>query len=169
MGEEAHSYSKGWGFGQKATMISANVTNRAGYPRGGVPALYREEDELSEIEKPDALAARINEEHRQVEVAVTTTLSHAIRVGRLLVRAKEGVPYSSWGAWLAENFEGSDRTARTYMRVYTHREELVENRHNPATLSLDDVLKVLSTPKDAPRSERPDTLEELEGRAGHTP
>ena len=104
---------------------------------------------MSEIEKPDVLAARINEEHRQVEVAVTTTLSHAIRVGRLLVRAKEGVPYSSWGAWLAENFEGSDRTAQTYMRVYTHREELVDNQQNPATLSLDAALRILSTP-DAP-------------------
>jgi hypothetical protein len=127
------------------------------------------EDELSEIEKLDVLAARINEEHRQVEVAVTTTLSHAIRVGRLLYRAKESVPHGSWGAWLAENFEGSERTARVYMRVYTHREELVDNRQKPATLSLDDALKVLSTPKDAPQSERAGTLEELEGRSGDAP
>jgi hypothetical protein len=63
----------------------------------------------------------------------------------------------------------STKVATSTRRVYTHREELVENRHNPATLSLDGVLKVLSTPKDAPRSERPDTLEELEGRAGDTP
>src|SRR5215212_3515954 len=107
------------------------------------------ENELSEIEKLDVLASRINEEHRQVEVAVTTALSHAIRTGRLLVRAKEGVPHGSWSAWLTENFEGSDRTARTYMRVYTHREELVDNQQNPATLSLDAALRILSIP-DAP-------------------
>ncbi len=46
---------------------------------------------------------------------------------------------------LAENFEGSDRTAWTYMRVYAYRKELVDNQPNPATLSLDAALRILST------------------------
>jgi hypothetical protein len=40
-----------------------------------VPALWREEDGLSEVEKPDALAARINEEHRRVEAAAIVSRS----------------------------------------------------------------------------------------------
>jgi hypothetical protein len=122
--------------------------------------------DVTEIEKTlGALAERINKEHRQVEAAVTAALDHALKAGELLVQAKEGVPHGSWGAWLAENFDGSDRTARAYMRVYAHREELEANRQSSATLSLDGALKALSAPKDAPRPERPTTLEELEARA----
>ena len=111
---------------------------------------------MSEIEKLDTLAARINEEHRACETALKAGLGHALKAGELLVDAKKGVPHGSWNAWLQENFEGSDRTARAYMRVYSHREELEAKRQSSAVLSLDGALKALSTPREPLLEERDD-------------
>jgi Protein of unknown function (DUF3102) len=122
---------------------------------------------LSEIEKSKLteLAERINAEHRACETAVNSALTHAMNAGELLSEAKASLPHGEFGPWLKENFAGSDRTARAYMRVYAHREELEAKRQSSATLSLDGALRALSAPKDAPRPERPTTLEEMEARA----
>lgn len=120
---------------------------------------------MSEVEKSlGNLAERINEEHRACETAANAALTHAMGAGELLTEAKGQLPHGAFGSWLAENFAGSGRTARAYMRVYSRREELEEKRQSSATLSLDGALRALSAPKDAPRPERPATLEELEGR-----
>ncbi len=55
---------------------------------------------------------------------MSAALKHALRAGELLSEAKGQLPHGAFGPWLAENFAGSDRTARAYMRVYSHREEL---------------------------------------------
>ena len=120
---------------------------------------------MAELEKLDTLAARINEEHRACETAVNAALTHAMSAGELLAEAKGQLPHGAFGPWLTENFAGSDRTARAYMRVYSHREELEAKRQSSATLSLDGALRALSATKDAPQSERPATLEEMEARA----
>jgi len=85
--------------------------------------------------------------------------------GELLMEAKGRLSRGAFRPWLKENFAGSDRTARAYMRVYSHREELEAKRQRSATLSLDGALRALSTPKDAPRPARTVTLEEMEARA----
>lgn len=120
---------------------------------------------MGELQHLGDLAKQINEEHRACETAVTAALGHAMKAGELLSEAKAELPHGAFGTWLAENFVGSDRTARAYMRVYAHREELEAKRQSSANLTLDGALKALSTPKEAPRTERPSTLEELEGRA----
>jgi hypothetical protein len=120
---------------------------------------------MAELEKLDTLAARINEEHRACETAANAALTHAMSAGELLMEAKGQLSHGAFGPWLTENFAGSDRTARAYMRVYSHREELEAKRQSSATLSLDGALRALSATKDAPQSERPATLEEMEARA----
>src|SRR5215208_4111766 len=120
---------------------------------------------MAELEKLDTLAARINEEHCACETAANAVPTHAMSAGELLMEAKGQLPHGAFGSWLKENFAGSDRTARAYMRVYSHREELEAKRQSSATLSLDGVLKALS----ASKAESPDpetaSLAELEARA----
>jgi len=90
---------------------------------------------------------------------------HAMSAGELLLEANGQLPHGAFGAWLKENFAGSDRTARAYMRVYSHREELGAKRQSSATLSLDGALRALS----APKAESPDpetaSLAELQATA----
>jgi hypothetical protein len=79
---------------------------------------------MAELEKLDTIAARINEEHRACETAANAALTHAMSAGELLMEAKGQLSPGAFGPWLTENFARSDRTARAYMRVYSHREEL---------------------------------------------
>jgi len=109
-----------------------------------------------------SLAEQINAEHRACEEAATTALSHAMNAGDLLTGAKARLPHGGFVAWLEENFAGSGRTARAYMRVARHRDELEAQRQSSATLSLDGALNALSTPVDTPRRASPATLAELE-------
>ncbi len=122
---------------------------------------------MTEIEKNlETLAERINAEHRACEEAATTALSHAMNAGDLLAGAKARLPHGGFGAWLEENFAGSGRTARAYMRVARHRGELEAKRQTSATLSIDGALKGLGAPADAPRRGSPATLAELEAELG---
>jgi len=110
------------------------------------------------------LADRINQEHAKCEAAMNTSLQHALKAGRLLLEAKRQVDHGEWGDWLHENFKGSDRTARIYMRVFRHRAELSEaeaNRQTSAVLSLDGAVKLLTAPKPEPEEE-PEVSEEPE-------
>ena len=65
----------------------------------------------------DKLAAQINDLHRQAESAMRTGLEHALEAGRLLLEAKAQCTHGEWGAWIDDNCEFSDRTARAYMRI----------------------------------------------------
>jgi len=99
---------------------------------------------LTEIEESlGKLADEINTEHRRCEEAVSSALEHAIRAGELLAQAKESVPHGSWGTWLAEHFEGSERTAQAYTRLYRRRDEI---RSTVADLSVRGALAVLAAP-----------------------
>ena len=109
------------------------------------------------IEK--ATAEKINDEHRAVEEAVSTVLQHAIKAGELLVEAKNGVGHGQWGAWLRENFEGSERAAQAYMRVYRRRNEI---RNGAADLSLRGALNQLSVPAEKPAATNPSKPEPKE-------
>jgi hypothetical protein len=128
----------------------------------GAPVPYCEEDGLSEIERLDTLAARINAEHRACETAVNAALEHALTAGDLLLEAKSKCPHGTWQGWLEENFEGSVRTAQAYMRVAARRDEVeAAKTQSSAPLSLDGALKALSAPKE----ETQPSLAELEAKA----
>ena len=103
---------------------------------------------MSEIERLNTLATHINEEHRRCEEAFRSTLEHALRADELLIEAKDGVPHGSWEAWLADNFDGSLRTAQAYMRVARARKQFeVPKTQRVADLSLREAIKELSTPR----------------------
>ena len=128
---------------------------------------------MGEVERSlDELAAAINSEHRKVEAAANTALAHALRAGELLLRAKEGVPHGSWVAWLAENFAGSDRTARAYMQVAQRRDELEAKRQTSAISSLAGALQALSTPRREEAPHQPErenrAIEEAQTRGHQT-
>jgi hypothetical protein len=117
---------------------------------------------LSEIERLNTLATHINEEHRRCETAFRSGVEHALKAGELLLEAKDSVPHGSWGAWLADNFEGSARTAQAYMRVARARKQFEDPKtQRVADLSLREAIKELSTPRpkpleeDAPDSDKP--------------
>ena len=65
---------------------------------------------------PDLIAAEINAIKRSTAKYV---LEQSIEIGRLLVEAKEAVPYGSWGTWLETNCEYSTTNANNLMRIYT--------------------------------------------------
>jgi len=79
-------------------------------------------------------------------VAAHSTLEHAIEAGRLLAEVKAALPHGALGPWLEANFDGSERTARAYMRLHARREELSQNGSTVAVLSIRDALKALAAP-----------------------
>ncbi len=97
----------------------------------------------------EALAVRINEEHRQAEAHAVSAVEHAAKAGRLLVAAKAGCAHGTWLPWLEANVACSVRTAQAYMRVARRWDELAAKSADPAHLSIDGALRMLAEP-DAP-------------------
>jgi hypothetical protein len=87
---------------------------------------------LSESEKLDTLAARINEEHRAFVGTFRKSVEHGICAGELLSQAKAQCPHGTWLRWLEENFEGLARTAQAYMRLYKYRDVLRTAARTPS-------------------------------------
>ena len=73
-------------------------------------------NEIIETRNPELIAAEINAIKRSTAKYV---LQQSIEIGRLLVEAKEAVPYGSWGVWLETNCEYSTTNANNLMRIYT--------------------------------------------------
>lgn len=93
------------------------------------------------------LAARANEEHRRSTEAATKALLHARNAGEALNRAKDRTPHGSWVDWVRDNFEGSARTARLYMRIASNWSRL-ENRQPVANLTLRGADRLLRASED---------------------
>lgn len=68
------------------------------------------------------LAQQINKEHRLCVATNRSCVEHAIYAGEMLVEAKGRTVRGGWGAWLEQNFDGSERIARAYMRAAHNRE-----------------------------------------------
>jgi len=65
----------------------------------------------------DRIAARINAAHAAAEDASRRVVEHAAAAGRLLIEAKESMPYGSWSPWLKANIELSPRSIQRYMKL----------------------------------------------------
>jgi hypothetical protein len=106
---------------------------------------------LTEIEKRlGKLAEEINQEHQAFRRAFKATFRSALRAGDLLNEAKAQAGHGNWTAWVKENCEFSDRTARVYMRLANNREkveEMLGKSAEPADLSIEAVLRELREPK----------------------
>jgi len=105
---------------------------------------------MSELALVYDVVAEINEEHRAVQSAYLSGLPHAIRAGELLTEQKGKVEYGKWIEWVAQNFEGSHRTANLYMRVYERRYELLQDSQRVANLSLREAVHIFNKPKELP-------------------
>ena len=95
------------------------------------------------------IARRINEAHRRATALAGEALGAARTAGELLLEAKDRVGHGGWEAWLGENFEGSLRTARDYMRIcreWPAIEEAIAKRQHAADLSMRGALRALREP-----------------------
>ncbi len=101
-------------------------------------------DLVQNVSDLTTLATRINEEHRQAEAHAVSAVEHAAKAGRLLVAAKAGCAHGAWLPWLEANVACSVRTAQAYMRVARHWDELAAKSADPAHLSIDGALQMLS-------------------------
>lgn len=75
------------------------------------------------------LAAQINSHHRAAKAALAQAVTHAIEAGECLVAAKKQVRHGEWLGWVAENFDGCQRTAQLYMRFARHRHDAQRLAH----------------------------------------
>ena len=63
-------------------------------------------------------AGIIAQEINQIKAEVRdTAIRGAIEIGKRLLEAKSLVPYGSWGKWLEDNVDYSERTAQKLMRI----------------------------------------------------
>jgi hypothetical protein len=70
------------------------------------------------------IPAEINRLHSEILAAARTTIQKAIRIGELLVEAKQNAGHGNWLPWIKADLEFSERTATNYMRVYENRDRL---------------------------------------------
>ena len=106
----------------------------------------------------------INEEHAACLAAVNNALDHALCCGELLLEAKRECRHGEWQKWLADNFVGSDRTARAYMRIARHHDVIDAKRQTAAELTLERALHHI-----APRHQKPATQPSPEGVQAQKP
>ena len=91
------------------------------------------------------LGAEINDTHAQAMLHAGEAMSHALRCGDLLIKAKATVPHGGWLPWLRQNIAFSDRTAQAYMRLAAKFGR--DKRNAVADLSVRRVLQEIATPR----------------------
>lgn len=64
------------------------------------------------------LAERIREEYQACFKSIRQGVEHALKVGELLVQAKELVKHGDWEQWVEANCGFTTRTARRYTRAF---------------------------------------------------
>jgi len=87
---------------------------------------------------------RLNFLNEQIKGAVKTTLESAIEAGEILTGIKDTLKHGTFTKWIEENCQFTDRTARSYMRVYQNRERL----KTESVSDLSDAYKLLEEPKE---------------------
>jgi hypothetical protein len=71
----------------------------------------------------DALGDVLRREWEAFDDAVQNAVSHAIRVGEVLIEAKSRARHGEWLPWLEANFPGSPRSAQGYMQLAANSED----------------------------------------------
>lgn len=104
----------------------------------------------------DALAAKIRIEHDAVREAAETATRHAIRCGKLLAEAKDGLVHGQWLPWLRDHCALSERTAQAYMRLARKHGELEKGKaQRVADLPVREAMKAIADE----RAENPELTE----------
>jgi hypothetical protein len=103
--------------------------------------------------KPDPDAAELNRINKKIHANVRLSLVDAQEAGRILLEVKERVGHGNFGKWIDTNLEFTQRTARTYMRVYENRALLDGTKE----LSIRNAYLLMPGDKErpAPKAEKP--------------
>lgn len=113
------------------------------------------------VRTADTIATEINTIKRQTQKIM---LASSIEIGKRLTEAKDMIDHGSWGKWLQDNVNYSERTAQNLMRVYdqygdkfgmTEMDSLFASGAPNVfeELSYTQALALLSLPTDAEREE----------------
>jgi hypothetical protein len=97
------------------------------------------------------LAARIIEEHAQVNLAVRNALARAMNAGDMLAEAKERVGHGRWESWLKKTCNIPPRTASRYILLAENRGLIEANSATVADLTVRGALRLLR-PKPKPKT-----------------
>jgi hypothetical protein len=71
-----------------------------------------------------SLAKEISEAHTQFLEGMTTTLNAGIKVGELLIEAKQNMEHGEFLPWIAESLPFTERTAQKYMKIARKQDEV---------------------------------------------
>jgi hypothetical protein len=105
------------------------------------------------------LAAEIMNAHAEARRAAEMSVGHAIRAGNALIEAKAVIKHGEWLPWLRDNCQMSERTARVYMRLASHKGELGKNG-SVADLTIRQALNdIADASVELPKNLPPDDLD----------
>jgi hypothetical protein len=111
--------------------------------------------EATTLSVEEQLGQQLREELQSHFIAFQSTAETALRLGGVLLRAKECIPAGRFWAWFEEQAQGrcGQRTAQVYMRLAREaprvREFQGSDAQNSAPLPVYKILKALSKPRDA--------------------
>ena len=123
--------------------------------RGNVVPMMTEtesEDTVQYVSDEDAAREdRLVSEIRMItEQTKQVVLFNSIEIGRRLTEAKAMVKRGTWGTWLKERVDYSQRTANNFMKIYQEygRNGLAEKSQALANLSYTQALALIDLPED---------------------
>lgn len=100
----------------------------------------------------DTLATSANEFHSRAHESAYSAVEWAIKCGEALNEAKTQVAHGDWGRWLADHFDGTQRTAQHWMKLAANAKR-VSHLDSP---SIRAALDAISEPKPKPEPEPSD-------------
>lgn len=138
------------GRAKKSVEVEAQV-----FARGNVvPMMTETESEETVQYVSDEDAARedrlVSEIRMITEQTKQVVLFNSIEIGRRLTEAKAMVKRGTWGTWLKERVDYSQRTANNFMKIYQEygRNGLAEKSQALANLSYTQALALIDLPED---------------------
>ncbi len=89
-----------------------------------------------------AYAKQINRLHKKSVKHAQQAVLNARTAGELLNLAKQEVPHGAWTTWLENNFSGSPRAARNYMKIARLWPRILGKTETVADLTVREALKL---------------------------
>ena len=138
------------GRAKKNVEVEAQVIARGNV----VPMMTETESEETVQYVSDEDAARedrlVSEIRMITEQTKQVVLFNSIEIGRRLTEAKAMVKHGTWGTWLKERVDYSQRTANNFMKIYQEygRNGLAEKSQALANLSYTQALALIDLPED---------------------
>ena len=138
------------GRAKKSVEVEAQVIARGNV----VPMMTETESEETVQYVSDEDAARedrlVSEIRMITEQTKQVVLFNSIEIGRRLTEAKAMVKHGTWGTWLKERVDYSQRTANNFMKIYQEygRNGLAEKSQALANLSYTQALALIDLPEE---------------------